>query len=93
VADDARAGARPWGSVAYAPVRLEGGDGALAARRGVFDCIEMFYNPKRRQGYNQGLAPVEFEKQHFQLARMCLLKMGWLNSVQNTTPCVLHWLG
>jgi len=29
------------------------------------DYIEMFYNPKRRHGYNQGLAPVEFETQYF----------------------------
>jgi len=35
------------------------------ARRDVFDYIEMFYNPMRRHGYNQGLAPVEFEKQYF----------------------------
>lgn len=29
----------------------------------VFDYIEMFYNPKRQHGYNNGLSPVEFEKQ------------------------------
>lgn len=33
------------------------------ARADVFDYIEMFYNPVRRHGNNQGLSPVEFEKQ------------------------------
>jgi hypothetical protein len=27
----------------------------------VFDYIEMFYNPKRRHGFNNQLSPVEFE--------------------------------
>lgn len=35
------------------------------ARRDVFDYIEMIYNPKRRHGYANGLAPVKFEKQYF----------------------------
>jgi putative transposase len=35
------------------------------ARRDVFDYIEMFYNPMRRHGYNNGLSPVEFEKRYF----------------------------
>lgn len=30
----------------------------------VFDCIEMFYNSKRRHGSNDGLSPVEFERRH-----------------------------
>ena len=33
------------------------------ARRDVFDYIEMFYNTKRRHGYNDGLSPVKYEKQ------------------------------
>lgn len=32
------------------------------AHSDVFDYIEMFYNPKRRHGYNDGLSPIEFEK-------------------------------
>ena len=36
--------------------------GTEEARRDVFDYIGIFYNLKRRHGYNQGLAPVEFEK-------------------------------
>lgn len=28
----------------------------------VFEYIEMFYNPKRQHGYNDGLSPVEFER-------------------------------
>jgi putative transposase len=34
------------------------------ARRDVFNYIEMFYNPRRRHGYNFGFSPVEFERQH-----------------------------
>ena len=33
------------------------------ARADVFDYIEMFYNVRRRHGYNQGLSPVAFEEQ------------------------------
>ena len=36
------------------------------ARRDVFDYIEMFYNPKRRHSYADGLSPVQFEQQYFQ---------------------------
>ena len=35
-----------------------------AARRDIFDYIELFYNSKRRHGYADGVAPVEFEKQY-----------------------------
>jgi len=35
------------------------------ARSDIFDYIEMFYNPKRRHGYNNRLSPVEYEKQYF----------------------------
>lgn len=34
------------------------------ARPDVFDYIEMFYNPKRRHGFNNQPSPVEFEKRH-----------------------------
>lgn len=34
-----------------------------AARADVFDYIELFYNTKRRHGYNDGLPPVQFEQQ------------------------------
>jgi transposase InsO family protein len=33
------------------------------ARADIFDYIEMFYNPARRHGHNNGLSPVQFEKQ------------------------------
>ena len=33
------------------------------ARADIFDYIEMFYNPVRRHGHNNGLSPVQFEKQ------------------------------
>lgn len=34
-----------------------------AARQGVFDYIEMFYNRKRKHARNGMLSPVEFERQ------------------------------
>ena len=37
-----------------------------AARRDIFDYIEMFYNPKRRHGYNNSLSPVDYEQRYFQ---------------------------
>jgi putative transposase len=33
------------------------------ARQDVFDYIELFYNPKRKHGYNGMLSPVDFERQ------------------------------
>ncbi|MBD3681223.1 IS3 family transposase [Stenotrophomonas sp. Br8] len=36
------------------------------AKSYVFNCIEMFYNTRRQKGHNNGLSPVEFEKQHSQ---------------------------
>jgi putative transposase len=36
------------------------------AREDVFDYIEMFYNPKRRHGFNEKLSPVNFEKRYFE---------------------------
>jgi len=33
------------------------------ARADIFDYIEMFYHPIRRHGHNDGLSPVQFEKQ------------------------------
>jgi putative transposase len=36
------------------------------AREDVFNYIELFYNPSRRHGNNEGLSPVNFEKQHYQ---------------------------
>lgn len=35
-----------------------------AARQDIFDYIEMFYNPKRRHSYTNGLSPVEYEKRY-----------------------------
>ena len=34
------------------------------ARLDIFDYIEMFYNPKRRHGYNNQISPVEYERQY-----------------------------
>ena len=36
-----------------------------AARRDIFDYIELFYNSKRRHGYAGGVTPIEFETQYF----------------------------
>lgn len=43
-----------------------------AARRDLFDYIELFYNPKRRHGSNDQLSPVEYEKQYKKTAQKCL---------------------
>ena len=36
------------------------------ARQDIFDYIEMFYNPKRRHGFNDRLSPAEFERRRFE---------------------------
>lgn len=36
------------------------------ARQDIFDYIEMFYDPKRRHGFNDRLSPAEFERRHFE---------------------------
>ncbi len=36
------------------------------ARQDVFHYIEMFYIPKRRHGFSNGLSPVEYERQYFE---------------------------
>ncbi len=40
-----------------------------AARSDVLDYIEMFYNPRRRHGTSDDLAPVEYERRYFQSLR------------------------
>lgn len=45
-----------------------------AARVDVFNYIEMFYNPKRQHGSNDGLSPVEYERQYFNEAEERLVK-------------------
>ena len=35
------------------------------ARSDVFDYIEMFYNPKRRNGVAEKLSSIEFERRYF----------------------------
>ncbi|MFQ2144396.1 IS3 family transposase [Aeromonas veronii] len=47
----------------YYPNQLSGRN---FSRQDVFDYIEMFYNPKRRHSFNNGLSPVECEKQYFE---------------------------
>jgi putative transposase len=39
------------------------------ARKDIFDYIELFYNPKRKHGYNGNLSPMEFERRY-------LVKLG-----------------
>jgi putative transposase len=36
------------------------------AKQDVFDCIEMFYDSKRRHSVSAGMSPVEYEKQYFE---------------------------
>lgn len=35
------------------------------ARSDIFNYIELFYNPKRRHGNNNGLSPMQFEQEYF----------------------------
>ena len=36
-----------------------------AAQLDVFNYIEIFYNTKRQDGFNGGLQPAKYERQHF----------------------------
>ena len=36
------------------------------ARAAIFNYIELFYNPSHRHGNNDGVPPIELEKQHYQ---------------------------
>ena len=36
------------------------------ARSEIFNYIEFFYNPTRRHGNNDGISPIEYEKQYFE---------------------------
>lgn len=54
-----------------APISDSGGGYAAAAyptqataAPGVFDYIELFYNPERRHRSNEGPSPIGFEKRH-----------------------------
>lgn len=41
-------------------------DSREQAKADVYDYIEMFYNPVRRHGNNNGLSPVKFERHYFE---------------------------
>ena len=43
------------------------------ARSDIFDYIEMFYNAKRQHGSNNGLSPVDYERQYFKEAEKRLV--------------------
>lgn len=45
-----------------------------AAKVDVFNYIEMFYNTKRQHGSNNGLSPVEYERQYFNEAEKRLVE-------------------
>jgi len=36
------------------------------ARADIFDYIELFYNPRRRHGNNEGISPVQYKKQYYE---------------------------
>ena len=36
------------------------------ARAEIFNYIELFYNPSRRHGNNDGVSPIQFEQQYYQ---------------------------
>jgi len=42
------------------------GRSSVRWKTSTFDYIEMFYNPKRRHGFNDRLSPAEFERRHFE---------------------------
>ncbi|NCC20746.1 IS3 family transposase [Candidatus Saccharibacteria bacterium] len=44
------------------------------AKMDVFNYIEMFYNPKRQHSSNNGLSPLEYERQYFKEAKSRLVK-------------------
>ncbi len=44
------------------------------AKMDVFNYIEMFYNPKRQHSSNDGLSPLEYERQYFNEAKSRLQK-------------------
>jgi len=44
------------------------------AKMDVFNYIEMFYNPKRQHSSNNGLSPLEYERQYFNEAKSRLVK-------------------
>ncbi len=48
----------------------------------VFNYIEMFYNPKRQHCSNDGLSPLEYERQYLNEAKSLLVKQ-WLFSNKN----------
>ncbi len=45
-----------------------------AAKMDAFNYIEMFYNPKRQHSSNNGLSPLEYERQYFKEAKSRLVK-------------------
>lgn len=42
------------------------------SRADIFNYIEMFYNPTRRNGYTNDLSPVQYEKQYFEQGQSVL---------------------
>ncbi|MGC7858745.1 IS3 family transposase, partial [Vibrio anguillarum] len=41
------------------------------AKMDVFNYIEMFYNPKRQHSSNDGLSPLEYERQYLMRLKPC----------------------
>lgn len=44
-----------------------------AAKMDIFNYIEMFYNPRRQHSFNNGLSPIEYERQYFNETEKCLV--------------------
>jgi hypothetical protein len=59
------------------------------ARSDVFDYIEMFYNPIRRHGSNDGLSQVEFERQ-FIFSNRVSRKPGAIHTSMRCCRKLLH---
>jgi putative transposase len=64
-----------------------------AARTAIFEYIEGWYNPRRRHSTLAYLSPIEFERQHVELAQQALeASISANGSVASTSPSASHGL-
>lgn len=61
------------------------------ARQDVFDYIEMFYNPRRRYSFNNGLSPVECEKQYSNVSKVSREAWAIYNNSVSKKPRAVHY--
>ena len=68
-----------------------------AARSDIFDYIEMFYNTKRQHGSNNGLSPVDYERQYLKEAEKRLVNQWrftnhWLSNLPSRRALLFEQL-